>query len=261
MDQNLQKIVESVNYVIPLDYISGRISEYDIKKANINILLKNNVISEGHYKYLESLPKYDREVYIGKMIRSNTYIGECIKFGIIEAKKVLFTSNYVNIDEIIRIANDAVYINRLDDLYFTKFDNIEFIKKSEWTNFVKLNKSLLLFININGSSMNIDVKGINNLELHEPLISVLANVILTLERSGIDNAISDLSNFIEDYIDLKLDVSYYRELNSFGNFKIKDKNFYISDTSISVNDIDINYNLNLLRKFMSILYNLYFSKK
>ena len=45
-------LYEQENYLTPDKYVSGHIVEYDMEKANINMLLKANVIDQNYYNFL-----------------------------------------------------------------------------------------------------------------------------------------------------------------------------------------------------------------
>jgi hypothetical protein len=168
----------------------------------------------------------------------------------------LFDANSINEYEVIRIANDAVYVNRINGLKITKFDNIEFVVKSISNCFLKLHQ-LLFFINFN-NNINVDIKGLGkNYEIHEPLISIIVNIINELYYVGVKQAMGSLNNFIDDYINRRLDVNYYRELVPDGKFKVIGGEFFISNLPYLQNEIDIGYNLFILRELASILYEIY----
>lgn len=257
---SIEQLAEAMSYITPLNYISGRIVEYDIASANINMLYKYNMIDINYYNYLKSLPKINREVEIGKLIRSDSNYYNIIKQGIIDAKKKLLLSNNININSIIRIANDAVYINSSSDLQFTVFDNIEFKKKSISSCMIKLDKLLIFFL-YNENGINLDIKGINenNQLLHsEYMLSFIAETIYILERVSVEDALKFITNFYEDYINLKLPVGYYRELNSDSMFNFKNCNFYLSTVNEKdINLLDINYNLYIIRELWNIVLDVY----
>lgn len=254
MNKEIEDIVSRISYLTPARYLSGRIVEYDIKSANITMLYKYNMISNDYFLYLSNLPKIDREIEVGNLIRKDKKFYDIIQYGIIEAKKKLFELNNLDLSSVVRIANDAVYINSSIDLAFTEFDNIIFKKKSLSSSFLKLDK-LLFFFSYNNGDLNIDIKGINPeiLKLHqEYMITFIANLIYTIERVNINDALIMITNFYEEYINMKLDIGFYRELNSSSMFKYKYGGFYISNID-TLDNIDINYNLYLLRELWSIV--------
>ena len=59
------------NFLIDSPYIiSVPIYEYDITKANINILLKKNAISIEEYKHLKLMSRMSRQVSLGMKQRN-----------------------------------------------------------------------------------------------------------------------------------------------------------------------------------------------
>ena len=256
LNREQSSLARQNNYIINQRFVSGNIVEYDIKQANINILYKYGVIDAGKYNYLKNLPKEAREVIVGKMIGEDKEVYKIINKGIKEAKVQLFDSNSINEYEVIRIANDAVYINRMGELKYTKFDNIEFVIKSTSNCFLKLHQ-LLFFIEFK-NNINVDIKGLgDNYEMHEPIISIIVNIINELYCVGVIQAMGSLNNFIDDYINRKLDVSYYRELAPDGMWRVIGGEFYITNLPYLQDEIDIGYNLFILRELASILYEIY----
>ena len=258
LNRNQGALARQVTYVVDMRYISGNIIEYDIKQANINILYKYGIIDESHYDYLRNLPKMNREIIVGNMIKSDKEIYKAIQKGIKESKLNLFDANSINEYEVIRIANDAVYVNRIGGLKYTKFDNIEFVAKSQSNCFLKLN-NLLFFINF-GREINVDIKGLGeDYSIHEPMISIIVNIIDLLYHDGIKSAMRSLEEVIDDYINKRLGVEYYRELSPGGSYRVLGGEFYITNLPQLTNEIDIGFNFYLLRELSSILYEIYIS--
>lgn len=254
MTNELKRLANLSSYITPSRYISGRIVEYDIKSANITMLKKYNVISQDYFNFLSNLPKYDREVEVGLLIKSDIKYYNIIRDGIIEAKTNLFISNNVDPLSIVRIANDAVYINSSNDLPYTQFDNVIFKQKSVSNSMLKLD-NLIIFFSYIGESLDITIKGIKpeTQKLHEDyMITFIANIMYLIERVSPIDALNSINEFYIDYINLKLPIEYYRELNSNSYYRYKYGNFHLSEVS-DINDIDINYNLYILRELWSII--------
>lgn len=266
-------IVSNQNYLSPSRYISGRIIEYDIRAANISILRDRNIISEDRYIYLKNLPKYQREVEIGLMEKEDLSIYTQLQEGIINAKKDLVSFNKIDEDKIIRVANDAIYLNSEIDLKYTKFgDYIEFAKKSEYSTYCKLDNIIVLLKFLDSGNINLDIKGLDStgraLEIHKNyMISIIVSTIALLERSGIQSAIDYLSEVCKKYITRELPVEYYREFNKDSKYSIIELNSfsafsidYIADNS-DISYIDISYNYSILRELWSILLEIYSIRK
>lgn len=260
MNNNVSSIVSKLSYFTPSRYISGRIVEYDIKSANITMLKVSNVISEETYQYLQSLPKMSREIEIGLLIRSNPNIFKAISSGIEKYKLKFAEANNIDENRIVRVANDAIYLNTPVDLKYTIFDNIvEFKKKSIYDVAIKIN-NVIIFSAFQGENMDIDVKGIgNNSQLHQNyMISVIGSVIHMIERSDISEAFKYISEFSVHYLNRELDIGYYREFNAESKFKIINSPFYISNCDeCYIDKIDINYNYAIIRVLWSIVTQIY----
>lgn len=252
-DEITNFISSNQNYLAPQKYISGRITEYDISQANINMLIHYGKIDRKQYEYLSKLPKHYREVEVGLLIKQDIEYYNCIEQGIIAFKIKLFEYNKIDISEVVRIANDAVFINRSTDLKYTLFDNVLFKKKSVYNSMIVLDR-IIVFFWYDNNGMNIEVKGLNENAklLHlDYMLSFIANVMYLIERVSINDAIRFVSEFYDEYINLRLPIEYYRELNPESLYKHKETDFYLFD--ISIDDVDINYNLYIIREIWSIL--------
>ena len=80
-------LYDKQNYSNGIEYYSGYIVEYDLRKANISALLSRGIISTELYTNLLNSDKQYREVYIGNMIKQNNSIYKEIQQGIIDAKR------------------------------------------------------------------------------------------------------------------------------------------------------------------------------
>lgn len=259
--QDYKDFAEATSYITPMKYVSGRILEYDIASANITMLRKYGKIDDNYYNYLRSIPKQNREIEIGLKIRSDNSFYQVIKQGITEAKMDLFQSNNIDPNSIVRIANDAVYINSSRDLAYTKFGDVEFKLKSINSSMIKLDKLIIFFL-FNQEGINIDVKGINQTSqlLHADfLLSAIAECIYLVERVSTKDALEFVTNLFEDYVKLKLPIQFYRELTPESLYHLKDSNFYLTYVD-SINNIDINYNLYIIRELFSIILDKYNSE-
>jgi hypothetical protein len=267
-----EKIVSKINYITPERYLTGVIRELDLKAANISILHSKGMLSDDEYNYLRSIPKIDREISIGNMINntaeknssgeaitttSPVYIS--IKDGIREAKLWLCQMNNIKEDEIIRVANDAVYINRPVPLQYTNNNGVEFSEKAVYSSLLQLNGIILFFRYNNDNMLEVDTKGLgkDNERWHNGfMLSVIGQVIVLLQKSSASDALNYLSKVYEDYILLRMPIGMYREFNSFSGFR--SGNFYLSnEVGLDIRKIDIGYNLSLLRTLYGVILDQY----
>ena len=267
-----ENIVSQMNYLTPARYISGRIVEYDLHAANISILRQKEIISQERYEYLKSLPKITREIEIGLLEKADSSVYPALQEGIIEAKKDLVGFNKIDEEQIVRVANDAIYINSDVDLKYLQFGDFVYFKpKSEYNIYCKLDKLVIFCKFLEDGNLNIDIKGLDStdraLELHKDyMVSIIISTIVLLERSGIQSAIDYLSEVCKKYVRRELSVEYYRELNKESLYKFPNiTNFaefgiqYATDADINL--IDVTYNYNILRELWSILLEIYSMRK
>lgn len=271
MMENFKGILDRIEYFTPIRYTSGRIVEYDGKAANINALKLTGKIDDTMYNYLNNLPKRDREIYIGKLTRTSRSYYDAIQNGIMKCKTELIRQNHIEPSQIIRIANDAVYINTPYDLKHTSFfDNqFEFRIKSISNVAMYISDEVSIFVSfLQNDQISIDVKGISDdlLQFHQMyMLGFLANLVRSVERSGIDAAIQYYNQFYKDYINLNLPIGFYREFSSSSMYSLKDVDdlwhmslgVTVLPEGTTVDMIDINYNLNVLRNIWTILLGLY----
>lgn len=256
MNSEIEEIGKCRNYLSPSRYISGRIIEYDIEKANISILYSRGLISKEMYELLKRSPKYNREVIIGNAMRGNKLLPDTIAQ--VEQEAILFLLNKNNIQarQIARIANDAIYINTSKDLQYLALDDyVHFRVKSISNVMMQINKHTLVFVTfMDNGNIDINIKGINaeKVSMHQDyLCTEIAKMIFIKERVSTQDAIVYLNEFIEKYIKLELPIEYYREFNSSCGYKLKREGFYILNTDDKYS-LDISYNLNILRSIFQI---------
>ena len=259
---NVSSLWKEFNYVRNEKLIkSANIIEYDISRANITMLRKYGYLDDELYNYLSRLPKSDREEFIGKMIRdTDTDIYDIIRKGITEAKKQFFEQNQIQNDEVVRIANDAVYVNRPGPILNCQFDDVTFVPKHQYTTFLKLQNLLVFFYIGQNEFVDIDIIGMkeDTMVLHqEYLLSFIVQFLIQIERSPIDDVIGGFQEFYSDYLSLKLPVPYYREFNSQSYFKIKNSGWRLSYYDGDPKNLDIGYNVSILRDIYSALLELW----
>lgn len=261
--QTIDSIISKHNYITPLQYIfSSDIWEYDIKQANINALRATNSISDEQYQYLSNVPKDIREIYIGKLQREDNTLKEKISKGIELAKLEFAHQNNMNINNIIRIANDSIYYCSpyvIDNRFININGHIlEFVIKNHFTSFLNLNR-VLLFLNLNNSEeWVIDIKGINDSlhKYHEDFLTAVCSIVQAKRNAGTKLALNIFNKYYEDYVNRRLSINNYREFNADSCFRISTKfatYLYPAVENININIIDINYNLFLLRNLYSYI--------
>lgn len=267
---------DKTNYITDRKIIIGsNIIEYDIKQANINILKAYGDLNEFEYYNIMKADKVSREIMIGRKIQmekmsnkdEKSPIAEHIRDGIKLAKDNLLVTNNIDPNEVVRIANDAVYIERQLPLQQTSFDilnnghRIMFVDKGHFSSFIKLGR-VSVFLRIESDeNLVVDVKGINDelVPLHQPFLGFICNILFYLERTDIPTTLQVYNEFYEEYINRSLPIEYYREFNSDSDIRINSPHRFYGGRFLDEkykNMADINYNLLMLREIYAIILSL-----
>lgn len=262
-------LYDKVNYTADISYLTNVfIYEYDISKANINILYSNGIINKEIYDFLYSAERMQRQVYVGKLCK-DVNVSNILKAGIIEAKKMLFEANNIEDRDVLSIKNDAVFIiNR--KLFNTKFGMINFMQKNEYTSFYKIGHLEFYYYYSNFSKKEyIDIKGISNekISLHEGyFLQILKDLFYSIQTNGPEISLEMIKDIYNEYISLSLPVENYR------NFDVKSMyhmNIFVNNNTGYYSDIilesqksmlDITTNLKILLEIQKIIISIYFTK-
>lgn len=256
------------NYLLDIPYlIATNIYEYDIRKANINVLYSLGYIDKKYYDMLNNMSRMHRQVEIGYAQIRDPSLVDKLKDGIILYKRKFLESNNIDDSEILSIKNDALFImNKMVEN--TKFDNVEFVLKNNYSSYMRLGSIEVYFkSDMVNNQFALDVKGINDdtLKLHENYMCTwLANTLYGIEVGDLDIVIQDLQRFYNDYINRRLPLGFYRSFDSSSCYYISygDVNYMIRDIDVSeIQSININVNLEIIRTMYRYASELYFYRK
>lgn len=264
-------LYEKKNYTIDIPFLhSVMIREYDIQKANISILYKYGVIDYNKYIYLYNAPRDVRQYVIGNLQKDNS-ITQILQNGIMESRRLLFESNYIEDSDIVSIKNDAIFILN-KECNVTQFDGINFTLRNVYNLFTKVGPTkkteIYYGLNMMTGEECIDVKGINDttLELHSNyFIQLLCEIFYMMESNPSSIVLSAIYNIYNNYIGKTYPIGYYREFNSSSKYRLIDNRSIKSFVRLASNvgeeykDIlDISYNANILRDIYGYISSLYF---
>lgn len=257
-------IFDADTYTIPVTHkISTFIREYDIAKANINILLLKGYITEEKYIELYNAPKKVREKTVGLMQLKDKALSNALMSGFGEARKLFYEANNIKEYEILSVKKDAIFlIDRVANV--TKFGNIEFKMKNEFTSFYNFPNLEIYYKNFGGVE-KIDVKGMGDsqLSLHNRyFLDLLLCIFSAAEQEPALEVVNLIRSISDSYINHELSIDYYREFNnrSFYRtfFMFDGERAFLRDINqhVQVTDIDPAYNYGLLQ----ILYKIFLDK-
>lgn len=260
-----EELWQNKNYIAPIPYIISRhIYEYDITKANINVLYYLGEINKEYYEKLKNLPRMKRQIEIGYLLKYTDGLSDRLSDGIAMFRKRLFDENNIQDHEVLSIKNDAIFVigRKLKN---TIFDNIEFVLKNHYTTYIRIDKSIEVYFESNSidGTISLDVKGISDTKLelhHKYMATILADVMYYMETNSISDGLTYISDIYNQYIDRKLPIGYYRNFNANSDYIINANGTLYSmdycDPDMFMS-LDIGYNLYIIRTLYGYLSNIY----
>lgn len=254
-------------YTLDIPYLINHfIYEWDISKANLNVLYWKGVISEEDYNCILNYNKGMREIYFGNLIKKDPNIGQLLSEGLSELRKLFIESNGLTDFDILSVKNDAIFVIG-DKVKAFKFGNIEFKCKNIYSSYFRLNVNnnnritdkleLYYFYDAINGIENIDVKGINDhtLILHRGyFLDFICESFNMIQCSQANLVIQYIQNFYKKYTDLQLPLQYYREFNSESKYRLTFPNGmqFLSDIPEGNGYLNIINNQNIIREFHAL---------
>lgn len=251
-------------YLAPYDYLlDTRIVEYDIEKANINILYSKGAISKSTFDGLLRAPKMQREVAVGRMIRREPQLQDVLDEGITEARKGLFLALGIPDECILSIKNDAVFVifggipPVIQNIEINEF--VRFRPKGIYSSFYKIfRKEFYYDFDPISNKEGMDIKGIGDygIEMNRQFINLLCDIFYTALMYGPAKALEKTNSIFMPYVNKQFPIEYYRRLDSNARYDIVDISNYCKFQAdmLSINDmyaVDTSYNSSILRLLIS----------
>ena len=248
-------IASQTNYT-NRDYVylkNVSITEWDIQSAGLSVLKFRKLLPKEELKKLSSMEKHARTVYEGNLQRENPKLAEAIINTLSQVRQAFVMANQIPAEKILSIKKDAIFlINFTPEITKIK-DQFVFRKKGVYTSFLQLDKKEFYY---NSSTDILDIKGINKDGVEyqrEYLLKEFSKILKSSEKVDTTTLYSLLKQFRSNYIQRKLPVEYYRELDSgqyrLGRYTIKN----ISDEEKEYIDITQNYMSYILPLIQAIL--------
>ena len=256
-------LYERTLYAAPYQYLINRnIQEYDISKANISILLDIGYIQQDEYERLFNLPKHEREVSVGMMMRKDQEMIKVLNRGFILARKQFFEQNEINDMNVLYIDKDSITLIDTNINNIQVSEHIKFVPKSRYTSLYRLGQVHFLYYN-DGQSESYRFKYINQKMLEQFhsgfFIDFLLFIAAEAQTNSVLECIKVVRNFYNQYVSKSLDIRYYREFNQICKYKILNSGYYLEVDNPNVRDIvDISYNARIIQDIYRSFTNEYF---
>lgn len=241
-------LYKKTSYLRPGLMVFNRITEYDIRSANISSLRNAKKIRKATAEGIQALSGKDRKVIVGKMEKLDPELKKTIAAQITKAKREFFMGNGIQDDDVLSIKNDAIFIIGRK-LRNTVFGEMEFRPKNVYAGYLYIEKLEIYYDKEHGS---VTIKGINDDILDHPdhrkgMLSFLTSVMSYLEMDRRDALRRYLIEFSEDYKAKRLPKEYYREMNRSNiyrtNMEISEFTYCMSEIADSeIGDVNGVYN-------------------
>jgi len=248
-----KKILERQNYLTSINSLIGiPVFEYDITSAGLSVIKEKKLLDQSIISELEELPKYERNVRIGMLGRTDKDLMEGIDSGLKVAIKRFCKYNDIKEEDIIAIKRDAIFTMRAASRLIVS-DHISFRLDHEFSSYINLNRIEFYYSN---SDDSLTVRGISKsvIEKHQDyFLDFIKNIIRSCETFDKDKFLVFLDSQRKKYIDYRLDINCYREFNYNNKFKLEDRlsgNLLMTENYNE--DLDISYNyINFLLPLIS----------
>lgn len=237
--------------------IGHNICEYDIRKANISVLFDSGMIDEDTYNKMYVADRMDRQKFIGLLQLQDKKYTKALQDGISKARDIFIKNNDIQLSNIIRISNDAIYTIDIDADYTKISPHVEFIKKNAYTSYMKIIfntyvKSYTYEFFYGYDAINkkewYKVLGIKDtVKYDDNFVQLILLIFNTLETEGFNEGLRACLDVIKAYEHYEYPVNFYRPFDSRGKYLYN--GYYIDELNTinqSEDNINFNHNLNIL---------------
>lgn len=254
-------------YKAPYEWlINASIKEYDLEKANISILKELKILNNSQYEYYLNLPKKEREIKIGLLLRDHKNINDKLSEGFKLARKIFIESNNIEDKDILYIDKDSITL--IDKLVLREriTDNLNFRLKNQYSSYYSLFGIDFLYYNDNTIEY-CRFKYANDEKIKRYHMEYMGDILLSLAYSAQNDNIIQTIRLLKDiyytYINKQFSLPYYREFNNQSYYRFI-PNAFSSYSAIEIPQntdkslLDINYNASILRLLYKYFTKIYF---
>lgn len=211
----------------------SNIVEYDMQSASLAVSERYGLIDPITLEQLRNTPKADRVKKVGLMQRDNKEFSDNMINGIIKTRQEFLDINNIQESDILCLHSDAVIFNTTSNIQ-SKIDNVEFIKKHQWSSYLLYNG-----VEIYYGDGAITYKGIPKqiLQMHTLGINKFLLKIFSMVESYDDSIIEYLTKFQKKYLMNRLPEYYYIAFPKTGTMKIDNLKFFGFIANVIISDM------------------------
>jgi len=239
-----------------LGLVKSIIREYDMREAGFSLIKEYQLLKKSKIEYLENnFTKQERTIEIGKLQSSDKNLARNMMDAFREARREFCDLNEIENEDILSIKKDAIFIIKKQCKHLKIGKNIEFSMKNRYSSYCYLNKVEIYYSVWNDE---FDVKGVTNKD-HLLLTHIYSIIKLNEKVNNKEIVFKNLQNLRLKYLEKKLPLEYYREINPNNGYRFLEKygryTPYVDEIDRDIlDDIDISFNyINFIVPLISIL--------
>jgi hypothetical protein len=229
-----------------LNLKSAVIREFDLRDAGFSIIKNNNLFDDELKEKISQLSKQDKNVTIGKILRDHPNLSQFMMDELAKLRQKFVDSNNIKEENILSIKRDALFIMN-QDARNLNIDGYTWQVKGKYSSYLYVNRKEFYY---DPWSDTIDIKGLSS-ETKEScslFINDIKRIIRSWEKLPKDKLIRFLRDYRFNYLDRRLPLESYRELNRNFSYRLNfsiDNNLYLSQIqnleTLEIVDISYNY--------------------
>lgn len=227
-----------------------QIQEYDIIEGGYSVARNNNLLPKKFLKRIENMTKHERHVEIGKYTRDHKEFVKDLHEGFREYMALFREENEIDDERVLSIKKDSITLYN-SGVKTLKFGHVVFSLREQATSYLMLNKKEFF---LNSQTGEFYFKGLDSsVEAQDNLVEEIRKIMGFHEYKDKKFMFEYLQELRTCYVSLDLSHTYYRELNSVYQYKLKQRIAnndvyyeYVSDEDLEALDISYNYETFLL---------------
>jgi len=216
-----EKLAMKASYLDPtVEFLYGispnLIREYDMTSAGLSVIKDRKLLPDEDIKRLSAMPKYERNVVVGKIRAVDKEFSKKLTQGIRESVKTFLFENGYEDENLLAINNDSVTVleHRLNNPKLD-FGEVHFRRAEEFVGYLRLNRFTIF---ANRDLRSLKIKGVGETArraFQDGMGKVFLSWFRRLERGASSlELLPDLRDLKTEIVELKAPTAYYISLKT-----------------------------------------------
>lgn len=216
-----EKLAMKASYLDPtVEFLYGispnLIREYDMTSAGLSVIRDRKLLPDEDIKRLSAMPKYERNVVVGKIRAVDKEFSKKLTQGIRESVKTFLFENGYEDENLLAINNDSVTVleHRLNNPKLD-FGEVHFRRAEEFVGYLRLNRFTIF---ANRDLRSLKIKGVGETArraFQDGMGKVFLSWFRRLERGASSlELLPDLRDLKTEIVELRAPTAYYISLKT-----------------------------------------------